>query len=248
MAGFRFRLNKLRRGRTSPRFVGTVSPPISTLSDDFNDGTIDTAKWTVVQGTAAESGGHLRTLLQTTYTFVVASSSYDLRNGSVTVEAFPLTSEDGDDTYLGLEGSSPTILIEVWNDTGTVSLWCQIGATTSEIAYNATSHRWWRMREASGTLYLETSPDRSAWTVQVSSPTVSVSAVKPRFAGGSWYTDWANRYSEFDNLNVAAARTAQLSVKASGSFTHKPTYVKISGTFVEKPLKVKVGGSFIDAN
>lgn len=38
------------------------------------------------------------------------------------------------------------------------------GGQVATAAYNATSHRWWRIREAGGTVYWETSPDGSTWS------------------------------------------------------------------------------------
>jgi hypothetical protein len=37
---------------------------------------------------------------------------------------------------------------------------------SGQIAYDATMHLYWRMREAGGKLFYETSPDGSTWTVQ----------------------------------------------------------------------------------
>lgn len=37
-------------------------------------------------------------------------------------------------------------------------------------AYNATSHAWWRIREASGRFYFETAPDGATWTSHGSLP------------------------------------------------------------------------------
>lgn len=39
-----------------------------------------------------------------------------------------------------------------------------INASTSTITYNATTHAWWRVREAGGTTYLDTSSDGLTWT------------------------------------------------------------------------------------
>lgn len=48
-----------------------------------------------------------------------------------------------------------------------VSKMCQAGTiTSSSTTYSSTSHAYWRIRESSGTIYFDTSPDRSTWTNQ----------------------------------------------------------------------------------
>ena len=39
------------------------------------------------------------------------------------------------------------------------------GVLTEGLPYDTNEHRWWRYRDEGGVFYLETSPDRSAWTV-----------------------------------------------------------------------------------
>lgn len=41
------------------------------------------------------------------------------------------------------------------------------GTEDSSVPYDSEAHRWWRFREAAGVLFLETSPNGVAWTVQV---------------------------------------------------------------------------------
>jgi len=39
-------------------------------------------------------------------------------------------------------------------------------STATQITYDPNAHRYWRLRESAGTVFYETSPDASAWTVQ----------------------------------------------------------------------------------
>src|SRR5262249_3442192 len=43
--------------------------------------------------------------------------------------------------------------------------------TTGTVTYSSTAHLWWRFRESAGTLFWETSPDRSSWTTMSTTPT-----------------------------------------------------------------------------
>jgi hypothetical protein len=74
---------------------------------------------------------------------------------------------------------------------------------TSTIPFDPAAHRWWRFREASGTLYLETSPDGRTWSEQfervhggdVTSVQLDVSVLNPNTPGGF-------DGPQFDNVNV----------------------------------------------
>jgi hypothetical protein len=55
------------------------------------------------------------------------------------------------------------------------------------IPFSATNHRFWRIRESSGTTYWDTSADGATWTNRASAPTVvDLSAVILDLAGGHW--------------------------------------------------------------
>jgi hypothetical protein len=71
------------------------------------------------------------------------------------------------------------------------------------IAFDAIMHRWWRLREASGTTYFETAPDGVSWTVRHSVST-------PSFADSMWIYFGAGAFKDaapgggaiFDNVNI----------------------------------------------
>ncbi len=45
--------------------------------------------------------------------------------------------------------------------------------TDGILPYDPVLHRWWRIREAGGTLYLETAPQGKVWTERLSAPSPS---------------------------------------------------------------------------
>jgi len=55
---------------------------------------------------------------------------------------------------------------------GTLELHIATGGNPVDttLPYSATDHRWWRIREAGGTLYLETAPLGKVWTERLSAP------------------------------------------------------------------------------
>ena len=78
------------------------------------------------------------------------------------------------------------------------------------IAYDATDHRWWRIRESGGTIYFEAGPDGTSWPTAVGNATVASvtgfvpGAVMVELGSGYWGTETTPRDAIFDNLNINA--------------------------------------------
>jgi hypothetical protein len=86
-------------------------------------------------------------------------------------------------------------------------------STRAQVRYDATAHRYWRLREASGTLFWETSPDRTTWS------TLHAQALPmPETYVHAYMLAWGQVASvseaRFDNLNTPA-RTVPAFCKAS---------------------------------
>lgn len=92
-------------------------------------------------------------------------------------------------------GKSGTQLVTSWVSGGTPD------ATFT--AYDDTLMRWWRVREAAGTLYWETSPNgTTAWTARRTAATpITVTAVFPYVIAGHYGTEPDPGIAEFDNVN-----------------------------------------------
>jgi hypothetical protein len=79
----------------------------------------------------------------------------------------------------------------------------RIGDQETAVLYTKASHRWWRIRESGGTLFLESSPDGHSWTVihsgstppWINEVTVGIGTVSPSNATKLGETQW-------DNLNA----------------------------------------------
>jgi hypothetical protein len=71
------------------------------------------------------------------------------------------------------------------------------------LPYSPTNHRWWRMREDAGTLYLETSPAGTVWSERINAPSPSyLSDVAVGLGVTGANTQPIVGYTELDNLNV----------------------------------------------
>lgn len=188
----------------------TALSAVATLTDDF--GSEDGAKWT---GYASANVGVVSGELSVTGNndTLVSVNSYNLTGSSAYVKvvsagfAFQFSVYDG--TFLGGPLSKGALfaydgvdLIYIAGDGST-------GAGT--VTYNATSHKWLRIRESGGSVFWDVAPDGSTWT-NLSSVAFPATGVKVEFAGDS---------TLFDNFNTPGG--ASLTGAASLAVTAAPT-------------------------
>jgi hypothetical protein len=83
--------------------------------------------------------------------------------------------------------------LQWWYEQGTLVAQVIVGGTTTTLAsltYSHTTHLWWRIREAGGTVFWETSADGTTWTQRASRATsaigFSLTAMRPGFHVETW--------------------------------------------------------------
>ncbi|WP_030173264.1 LamG-like jellyroll fold domain-containing protein [Streptomyces sp. NRRL S-813] len=177
-----------------PTRSGPAPYPLAQLADDFDNGVVDPALWTV-SGGAVEAGGRLR-LPMTPDGAVPGFSS--LRQWTLT--GSKLTAKFATVPAAGGSSSASVSMYVLSQTSGTRFRWrytpinnelramSEVGssdASPTVLTYNPIAHAWLRIREASGTVYFETSGDGFGWTVQRSLPTpawVTTDQVQAQFA------------------------------------------------------------------
>lgn len=182
---------------------------MQTLSDNFNDNSINTAIWDA--DNATESGGQLSISLSTgqgTFNGLYSDSTYDLTAsyahvqlvsaGSLavnTAELYPVELYDAtqsDYLYWALEYASDELVAY------------KIDGSLSElyrVAYNSSTHAWLRIREASGTIYFDSSTDGLNWTNRAST-TVGFAVTALHGAMDATNPSSGSTTAVFDNWNV----------------------------------------------
>jgi len=197
---------------------------ISTLTDNFDDNTVDNAKWDVsapANTTVTEQNQRIE-MAHTSNgasAMLTSDATYDLTGDAVYVRLARLSGttahymilkimDAGGDGYRIMATGTSLVMQRL------VSGEVQVGGT---LTYNATTHGWWRIREAGGTIYGDTAQSTAAdppaggdWTNRWSEATnagVDVTAVKVRLESyvpsGQPSTIW------FDGLNTATAARAK---------------------------------------
>jgi len=165
---------------------------LGSLVDNFCAASLDTTTWNAVN-----SAGNSGFQAGCQYTFIVQAGAtgdatltsdvaYDLTGSHVHVELI-----DAGVPEAGLEmypiiltedaaNQDDALLIVVTN--GSVGLYEVVGGVPNGLAfppYNAVTMRWWRIREAGGTVFFESAPDvRGPWTQRASVvPTINITAL-----------------------------------------------------------------------
>lgn len=184
-----------------------------TLTDNFDDNVVDTAKWPSNYNTAGalpdEVGGRARVPCGTGFAAYASDTLYQLQNSYVHSQVTPPSGT----------GSSAYCQMVVLSDVAGTQALFQINAVTNtllmtlqtafvdeggqSIAYNPVNHAWLRLRETSGTLLWQTSPDGRSWMTRhsfaspawVSQNNLQVQLLAHRTSGPA-------DFAFFDNFNI----------------------------------------------
>ena len=140
-------------------------PKASTLTDNFDDNSLDTTKWydNSTPGTVAETGGQLVITppASTVYVGDVYTASptwanyiyYDLISSAVFVNVKQICT-GGVITQLDVSLYAGTDWLYIKTD-GTNIVTGSFAGDRTSVAYNASTMKWWQIRESGGTTYWE---------------------------------------------------------------------------------------------
>lgn len=185
---------------------GAAPYSLSMLGDAFDSGVMDPTMWTS-SGGAVQTGGRLRLPVVSG----VVSRQTSIREWSLAGASLPVKLS----TAPGANGSSSTS-VSMWiysQTSGTRVRWSynavtnqlraasEVGSTDAgavTVPYDPIAHAWLRIRESSGVLRFEASPDGWDWTVYRSLPTpawvatdtVQVEFTATRTGGTADYMEW----------------------------------------------------------
>lgn len=210
-----------------------------TLQDNFNDNSIDAAKWNTggVGGTPVESSQRLN--LNTTgagsYAYLLSVNTYDLTNSYIKAELRSFTGGISQPVLAAYKTNIEVRFI-LAGDQVLYATWLSSGAfDTSSLAYDANLMRWLRIRDTSGVVYWEYSPDNVSWftlhvydytSFDITNLRVYLESVQGTSGSGT---------AVFDNFNINNYFTPSIelsqdsTITATPHTTHNPT-ITIEGT------------------
>jgi hypothetical protein len=192
-------------------------PLTEALQDDFTATSVDTVKWpnnfnSGAGGAPSQPAGRARIPCSTGFAGYSSDTIYTLADSSVFARLYPpelagATAEAWVQLQVTSTTSGTDAIFEINTATGLIRMASRTGfsdPTQITLPYDAGLHAWLRIREDSGTLYWDTSPDNVTWTNRrtttspawVSDTDLAMQVVTHRDAGT---TD----YAEFDDFNIA---------------------------------------------
>ncbi|MFF5004689.1 hypothetical protein ACFY3G_17885 [Streptomyces phaeochromogenes] len=158
---------------------GSVPYALEQFSDAFDDGRIDTSVWPGNFGQVSETEGRARiNAVAGIDSGFLSAASYRLWGSNVTVRLarVPAGGTNARTSFMVNSGTFGTRIGFEYNAT-TGFLSCKSDVTFFDagqlnLTYSAADHLWLRVREASGSVFFETSSDGHTWTVRrtVASP------------------------------------------------------------------------------
>ncbi len=195
--------------RVSDSFALAACTPLA-ISDNFDDG-VRGAQWTLLANnpvTVAESGGQLQVVLASAggshYGGYDSAATFDLRDHCmfVTYEGVPTNEALVDMNFAGRTAASTTVgfdyhggVIDPYVNTGT---FVSFGA----VPYS-TLNKVLLVREDSGTMTWETSPDGITFTVLTSQPTpIDVSSITIALEAGTYGSAPSPGSALYDNFDA----------------------------------------------
>lgn len=190
------------------------APPSCTvpISDGFDDGTV-AAQWDVWKDnglTLSEKFGRLYFYVPAStpdgaWVGIEAQQSHDLTGCSTFVHVLDVPTDPNVQLSFGAN-SGLMDGVHITLDAGELNLEVKKGGTYStlkKVAFSATAHAWWRIREASGHVYWEASTDGKAWVelASVAAP-FAFNAVKVWVGVGTSGTTSQAAQASVDQFNV----------------------------------------------
>lgn len=153
---------------------------LGTLKDLFTASALNTQAWTQFTGGSATMSyggpGATCTFPSTTSSStdgdVSSNTTYDLTSsfGLLNVTSVSGASAVNTDCVFRLRQNA-TNYVEIFYEAGTLYFSKTVAAAKTNIAnvaYSASTHAWWQIRESGGTTYWETSTDGLSWTTRAS--------------------------------------------------------------------------------
>lgn len=194
---------------------------LSTLQDLFNQNTLDTGLWSqYTAGSATMSYSSAGAVVQypasttsSTDGDLSSNASYNMTGSYASMQVLSVPGNGGastTDAYLQIRRNANNKLTMLWEGGSLYAQKVVAGSNTNitSVAYNATTHKYWRIREASGTTYWETSTDGVTYSTLTSQANpITITAVTVIIAGIAYASASSPGTFSWNNFNVLPSTT-----------------------------------------
>jgi hypothetical protein len=167
-----------------------AQPKIATLIDNFAVNDLATV-WNGSSAGVSIGGLQASVPCVASYDALFSTTTYDLTGSSVFCQAVPSQGADREGFLeADVDGSN---YVQMGYSAGTLFAKIETAGSatfTQSTTYDPVAHAWWRIREATGTIFFDTAPDGHTWTNRWSSAyTITITAVSAAFVSGFFSTD-----------------------------------------------------------
>lgn len=195
-----------------------ANPKLSSFSDLFGGAALNTALW---NGSSGAPDVQLDTILdrvqiacQSYYPTLTANGPFDATGSSLFARVTPAPVGNGSTQTImrfALDGSNRATF---YTDGGQIltARVTNAGADTTIVIgpYDAYQHLWWRLRESSGNVLFDTSPDGYTWVNRATiAYTWNATAVSAVFLCGFYASESAGMAAYVDHVNTTSSAPGQ---------------------------------------
>lgn len=239
---------------------------VQTLIDDFDDGSLDLAKWTVTQGPgSSESGGTLNLSCVADYPRVEGDLQFDLSKGILAAKLSVVgTRVDGTEFYIGAEDSSGNAIAALgapngsyitFNPSGAVTFNTEVIVdTTVGVGWDWVDGTWWGIGNlgADNILYMYNSTDGVTWNEMAHCTvggTFGKTSVGMMVQAGIWNGSTTDLTAKFDDASYFAFEAEVFvtrKVRWGGAWIPAVPKARIGGEWVAASPKPRIGGAWDD--
>ena len=222
--------NLVLTGGTQAVLAGSMS----TLTDPFNITSLNTGKWTQFTSggaTMSYTSGGASTVYPASTTAstdgdITSNVPYNLTGSYAAVQVLAIANSGSPtdvDNSLRLHDAGGTNQLTFLVEAGTLYAQQIVAGTQTNLhsaAYSSSTHKWWRIREQSGTIYWDTSSDGITWTnfYSVANP-ISVTGLYAQMAGTAYSTASSPGSFTWNNFNVLPSVAAVTQVAGTLTLT-----------------------------
>ena len=186
-------------------------PGASSFSDDFASGSFAPNWFPVDESCVHEAGGELVAQpapnTVDSYCFAWTTSSYRLASDSVAVKVPEVTTQAtiGVQTFIYLETADGSQELVLLLEGGGFQLYGTGPTLVVTGGYDPQEDLWWRLREAGGDLFFETSPDGTTFVLRGQWPDpIVLDDVRVGLGAGAWQALASPGQARFDCYNLPA--------------------------------------------
>lgn len=241
-------------------------PYVQTLIDDFNDGSLDLAKWTVTQGPgSSESGGTLNMACVADYPRVEGDQLFDLSSGIFAAKLSTSgTRAEGCEFYLGAHDVSGNAVTALGAPNGSYITFSPDGAAsvsgeviideTVGVGWDWVAGTWWGIGNigSDNTVKMYNSTDGQTWNEMARCTvggTFDKTSVGMVFMSGVWNGTTPDLVAKFDDASYWAEETQTFvtrKVRWNGVWLPAVPKARIGGAWVPAAPKPRIGGAWDD--